>query len=82
MIQRPEDEEPAAERDALTKPTKRVRRRRPASVADIRDALRRIEGRNAPKPADTRDPSFTELLEKVRDTLMQEQEGRAGRDDG
>jgi hypothetical protein len=47
MIQQPDDEEPPAGRVAGTKPTKRVRRRRAATVADIRAAIRRIEERES-----------------------------------
>jgi hypothetical protein len=54
-----------------------IDRRRPASVADIADALRRIEARDVPKPADA---EFTEVLEKVRDAL--EEQKAAERGDG
>jgi hypothetical protein len=69
MIQ--DDENPAAEPDAGTEPAKRARRRRSATVTDIAVALRRIEKRDAP----SKEPSFVEVLEKVRDTLAEE--GRA-----
>ncbi len=69
MIQ--DDENPAAERDAGTEPAKRARRRRSATITDIAVALRRIEKRDAL----SEEPSFVEVLEKVRDTLAEE--GRA-----
>ena len=47
MIQEPDDEEPADGRVAGTEPTKRVRRGRPATMADIRAAIRRIEERES-----------------------------------
>ena len=47
MIQQSDDEEPPDGRDAGTEPTKRVRRRRAATVADIRAAIRRIEERES-----------------------------------
>jgi hypothetical protein len=47
MIQQSDDEEPPDGRDAGTEPTKRVRRRRAATVADIRAAIRRIEERQS-----------------------------------
>jgi hypothetical protein len=47
MIQEPDDKEPAEGRVAGTGPTKRVRRRRAATIADIRAAIRRIEERES-----------------------------------
>jgi hypothetical protein len=47
MIQQSDDEEPPGGRVAGTEPTKRIRRRRAATVADIRAAIRHIEERES-----------------------------------
>jgi hypothetical protein len=46
-MQQPDDKEPPAGRGADTERTKRVRRRRSATVADIRAAILRIEERES-----------------------------------